>query len=63
MNRITSFILLAAISISSAGHAQEEIEILRPVNSVYTLEAGSSHVTDTYLSPIKYTGWHLGLKY
>lgn len=63
MNRITTFILLAAISISSVGHAQEATEILRPVNSVYTLEAGSSHVTDTYLSPIKYTGWHLGLKY
>lgn len=37
--------------------------ILRPVFAAYTAEFGSAHLADTYLSPIKYTGWHAGLDY
>lgn len=36
---------------------------LRPVTSVYQLTAGSSHLADTYLSPLKYSGWSMGLGY
>ncbi len=44
-------------------NANDSTTVLRPVNSIYTLEAGASHITDTYLSPIKYSGWHVGLNY
>lgn len=37
--------------------------VLRPVNASYTLRAGSAHIADTYLSPIKYSGWNVGLAY
>jgi hypothetical protein len=36
---------------------------LRPVISAYTVEAGSSHIADTYLTPLRYAGWHLALHY
>lgn len=58
---ITTIALLIA---SLTARAQsDEIQLLRPVQSVYTIEAGSSHIADTYLTPIKYQGWHLGFNY
>ncbi|MCM1484162.1 MAG: DUF3316 domain-containing protein [Muribaculaceae bacterium] len=36
---------------------------LRPVLSSYTLRSGSSHMADTYLSPLKYSGWDVGFNY
>ena len=39
------------------------MEIVRPVVSAYTLETGSSHITDTYLSPLKYTGLSAAIGY
>lgn len=35
----------------------------RPVRSAWMVEAGSSHLLDSYLSPLKYTGWHTSLSY
>lgn len=35
----------------------------RPVSSAWMVEAGSSHLLDSYLSPLKYTGWHTALSY
>lgn len=35
----------------------------RPVLSAYTLEAGTAHVADTYLSPLSYGGWTVALSY
>lgn len=37
--------------------------ILRPVFAAYTVEAGSAHLTDTYLTPLKYDGWHAAIDY
>lgn len=37
--------------------------VLRPVTSFYTIEAGSCSMTDTYLSPLQFSGWHLGIGY
>lgn len=61
-------LIVALWSCSAGCAAQSEADTLaapplRPVNSVYTFEAGSSHITDTYLSPIRYSGWHLGFNY
>lgn len=53
--------LAAAVMIPPA--SAEEAAPLRPVASAYMVEAGSSSLTDTYLSPIKYTGLHLGIGY
>lgn len=46
----------------SAGNGADA-ESVRPVNSSWTLEAGTAHIADTYLSPLKYTGWHAALQY
>ena len=35
----------------------------RPVLSSYTVEAGSAHLVETYLSPLKYSGWGTALGY
>lgn len=37
--------------------------VLRPVFAAYTVEWGSSHLTDTYLTPLKYDGWHAAFDY
>ena len=44
-----------------AGNAQTAVE--RPVLSAYTLELGSAHIAETYLSPLKYSGWSSALNY
>lgn len=54
--------LFSSLALTAAENG-EPAPLLRPVNSVFTLEAGSAHITDTYLSPIKYTGWHAGFGY
>lgn len=36
---------------------------LRPVSEAFMLEGGSSHLLDTYLSPLKYTGWNVAFSY
>lgn len=36
---------------------------IRPVYATYALKAGSAHRADTYLSPIKYSGWRVGFSY
>lgn len=53
---VTSFIVLSASE-------HEATEVIRPVNSSYMLEAGSSHLADTYLSGLKYVGWNMAFQY
>lgn len=38
-------------------------EPIRPVASAWMAEAGTSHLADTYLSPLKYNGEHYSLTY
>lgn len=38
-------------------------EVIRPVTSAWMLEVGTSHLADTYLSPVKYSGQHFGVSY
>lgn len=52
----------AALTFNSAVRAQNH-EKLRPVTAVYTLEVGSSHLCDTYMTPLKYSGWQAALNY
>ncbi len=40
-----------------------EVEPLRPVMSAYMLECGGANLADTYLTPLKYDGWNVALRY
>lgn len=54
--------LLWSLAVMTARGA-DSIAVARPVRAAYTAEIGSSHLTDTYLSPLKYDGIHVGLNY
>ena len=63
MKRIFS-LLLAAVIGSVAVCASDDREVIeRPVVSAYTLEAGTAHIAQTYLSPLRYSGPMLALSY
>ncbi len=51
--------MLAASAVASA--ERQDTAILCPVSSTYTLEAGRGSESDTYLSPLKYSGPRLSL--
>ncbi len=55
-------ILVGAIAAMTA-QAQDSIPVMRPVTSSYTLEYGSSHIADTYLTPLHYRGAHTAFTY
>lgn len=55
--------MVAVPTVRAVEHLDSIQEIVRPVTSAYTFEAGSSHLVDTYLSPIRYSGWHTALGY
>ena len=65
MKKLLAIFLLVILS-NGITHGQETSEketVIRPVYSEYTLHAGSAHHADTYLSPIKYSGWTIGFGY
>lgn len=53
---------LAAFTLAAAAQAADTA-MVRPVYSAYMLEAGTSHLADTYLTPLHYRGTHLGFAY
>ena len=53
---------LVAVGIA-AGAETADVAPVRPVNSSYMLSVGSSHLGDTYLSAVKYTGWSAAFNY
>lgn len=55
--------LLILLSVLLPCCAMAQDAAVRPVKSAFMLEAGSTHLLDTYLSPLKYTGWHTALSY
>ena len=42
---------------------QGDTTIIRPVGSAFVMELGKARNIDTYLSPIRYTGYHIGIGY
>lgn len=65
---LRAVVVAVAISISVTAIAappvpDDSLPPIRPVTSAYMVEAGSAHLADTYLSPLKYSGWHMGLAY
>ena len=69
LNRLTAALALCLAALtaqaqgtdSTATAAKARLE--RPVLSAYTVEAGSSHVAETYLSPLRYSGWSTAIGY
>ncbi len=55
--------LLAALAVFASAFAEEPVAIERPVVSAYTLELGSAHIAQTYLSPLCYSGIAMALSY
>lgn len=53
--------MLAAAAAPFAARGAEPA--LRPVTSSWMLSAGSAHMVDTYLTPLKYDGWGVSLDY
>lgn len=41
----------------------DSVEPLRPVAAAYMFEAGSAHLADTYLTPLRYDGWTAAFRY
>lgn len=57
--------LLLAFVLQSAAAAADSIASApyRPVLSAYTMEVGLAHVRNTYLTPLRYSGWSATLNY
>ncbi len=63
-NKIRHIALLAtAFLLASPCKVFGQEEVLRPVLSSYSLEVGGKNLTQTYLSPLKYSGIGLALDY
>lgn len=62
MNKLL-FALALIVLTAFYGSAQEQDTVLRPVLSAYSLEAGSNHLCNTYLTPLHYSGWRAALSY
>lgn len=60
---LSAILLTAAISYARQPAAADSVAPLRPVTSAYMLEAGSSSVADSYLSPLTYRGWNAAFAY
>lgn len=62
MSRI---ILLLAAMLPFAAVARDSVEVkpLRPVTSAYMIEAGGAELVNTYLTPLKYSGWSGAFNY
>ena len=56
-------ILAAVLSGHCADADSSRMEVIRPVMSAYTFEAGGTHLADTYLTPLIYGGYSLALQY
>jgi hypothetical protein len=57
----TAFCACVVAIFATAQNADEQP--LRPVISAFTVEAGTSHLADTYLTPLRYSGWHTAFRY
>ncbi len=58
MSRLRLTAILLMLLLISPAQAQD-----RPVLSAFTLGIGSSHIADTYLTPLKYEGWSVAAGY
>ncbi len=50
-------------SLASGTNAESDSITVRPVTSAFAIEAGSSHLADTYLTPLRYRGTRFAFDY
>lgn len=62
MKRTIIYIIVLIVAVLPA-YPQEEAATLRPVTSAYTAEIGDARLANTYLTPLKYTGWSAAFNY
>lgn len=62
MNKLI-YSALAGIALLTSLGARAEDDALRPVCTSWMFGAGSSHIVDTYLTPLHYDGWNMTLNY
>lgn len=55
--------VIGMLAVAYGAAADDGVRVVRPVHAAWQVEVGSSHVGDSYLSPLKYVGWHAGLQY
>lgn len=60
---IRKLILIACLIAAATTMPASAQTCLRPVTSAYSIEAGSAHLSDTYLTPLHYTGWRVAFDY
>lgn len=64
MNRRLTYIFFALLLLATGKiKAQESETVVRPVASMFSFSAGGTELADTYLSPLIYHGWGMGLEY
>lgn len=67
MKRFKVFIFALWVAACAFGQeavlASDTLPVVRPVMASYMIEFGSAHLRDTYLTPIQYNGWSVGLTY
>lgn len=63
MKTIIAFLLLATSVAPIAATSDSDSTLIRPVEATYSIEAGSAHIADTYLTPLRYSGWQTTLRY
>lgn len=69
MNKLRAIIILtltfitamSCYSVESSDFNSDTTAVKRPVLSTYSLEWGATSILDSYLSPLKYEGQHLGI--
>ena len=54
---------LAVILLTAVAASAQDSVLLRPTTHVFTLQAGWGRVRDTYLTPLRYDGTSLGIRY
>ena len=63
MNRLLGILAALVMPLALWGSDSTRVETVRPVISAFTLEAGSDHLCNTYLTPLHYSGWRTALGY
>lgn len=63
MRRLAAIAAFVAMALWATAGNNTSTAVERPVTSSYTIGLGSCHLRDTYLTPIKYTGWSVALDY
>ena len=65
MSRLLALIAIILVLSCTTAYAQpaDSVAPLRPVAAAYTLEAGSSQIVNTYLTPLRYSGMEMAFRY